>query len=337
MPQGFALQSRSDVDVHYCYYFAGCGDYTGMGDSEMRDRIRIVGLALAQISPYTWRIILVSQGFAVAYWLLALALRSMDIIPIWYDQSLTFTQSYPLLSPYGFETSRFIYPPWAAVVFTIFSHMPFIVATLVQICLFFAILTAVILKFKGGMGAAIITFTSFIMFDAVLELNIEWLIYLGLLVPPQWSGPFLIIKPQSAFGYWLGLRKYELVWLLIVLLLTILVSLVIWGAWPLPMLEEIRTHTLASAYYSINIAPLSFLPVPIALAIGVITAVLSVRRHDPAMGILAGLFFVPYITLYSLPLPFAIVAIRWPRWALLISVVMWVVYGGVIARYYLLA
>ncbi len=39
------------------------------------------------------------------------------------------------------------------------------------------------------------------------------------------------------------------------------------------------------------------------------------------IGVLAGLFVVPYIALYSLLIPLA----------LLVSVIMWVIYGGIIA------
>lgn len=59
----------------------------------------------------------------------------------------------------------------------------------------------------------------------------------------------------------------------------------------------------------------------ISLAIGAALAWRAFRRHDPVIGVLAGLFVVPYIALYSLLIPLA----------LLVSVIMWVIYGGIIA------
>jgi hypothetical protein len=277
------------------------------------------------------RALIASQVVALVWWLAALAVRSAAIAPVWYDQSITFTRNYNLAEPY--QVSSFIYPPWTAIVFTIFSVPPFITATLIQLCLYCALLTGVIFKFGGNLRAVLITLTSFVMFDSALELNIEWLVCLGLLVPPVFSGPLLVIKPQLALGYWFGLDRQSFVRAVIGLLLVLLVSFALWGAWPLQMLEGIQVNTLGRAYHLFNLAPLVLMPAPLSLGIGLVLIVLTVRRHDPALGILAWMFFVPYITLYSLTLPFAIVAVRWPRVALLISVVMWLVYGSVLARF----
>jgi len=155
---------------------------------------------------------------------------------------------------------------------------------------------------------------------------VEWLVALGLLVPPTWCGPLLLVKPQVAPGYVLSFTRQQLVRSGVVVLAVLLASLVIWPGWPLDMRDAVTS--LPGRSY--NIAPMSLLSPLISLAVGVVIAWQAVRRHDPVIGVLAGLFFVPYIAFYSLLLPFTLAAVRWPQAALLVSVIVWLVYGGVL-------
>lgn len=275
-----------------------------------------------------------SQVMALIWWLVALYFRSLDIITVWRDQIVTFTAPNPIASPYGLVS--FIYPPWAAIFFAPLSWFPLTTAILLQLCLYFAIVTLIVYKFGGDIKAVVIALTSFIAFDATLELNIEWLVYIGLLFPPAFSGPFLAIKPQLAFGYWLTLKRRDLVHAIIVLLTVVLISLLIWGAWPIDMMDAIKNNTLGRSFHLFNLAPLVLLPAPVSIAIGLWMAWRAIKRQDVILGFLSWLFFVPYIASYSLLLPLALIAIRWTRFALLVSVVIWVIYGGIIVRYLLL-
>jgi hypothetical protein len=258
------------------------------------------------------------------WWALALIIRNADLIPIWYDQRQTFIQvGRHLLTPY--DTPGFVNPPWTAALLLPIGWLPLEVATLLQASLYFAILTGIIFKFGGGLRATLITVTSFIAFDAVLELNIDWLVCLGLLIPIRWSMPLLVIKPQNALGYYLAAKPRDLLVAVVVLIALVLVSLLVWGWWPEPLLANIGRYSLGRAY---NLAPVSLMPWPIAVVIGVGIAWLALRRRDPVLGILGGLFFAPYITLYSLLLPLALIALRWPRLAIVVSLALWIVYGG---------
>lgn len=277
------------------------------------------------------RALAISQVMALVWWGAAFALRLANIgVPVWYDQSITFSNTTNLLNPYTVKT--FLYPPWAALFFFPNSIPPLPVSTLIQSCLYFAILTLVVFKYGGGQKAILIAFSSFVAFDAILELNIEWIVCIGLLVPAAFSGPFLVIKPQIALGVWLSCTWRELLHALIVLLVVILVSFVIWGAWPETMLDGIRKYTLGSnAYSQFNLAPISWLSLPVSVLIGIVLSWRAFRKRDPVLSILAWLFFVPYITFYSLLLPMALGALRWPRIALIVSAVIWLVYGGTLA------
>lgn len=276
--------------------------------------------------------LVVSQVLALFWWLAALQIRSLDIVPVWRDQIVTFTAPNSIASPYGLVS--FIYPPWAAILFAPLSWLPLTTSVLVQLCLYFAVITLVVYKFGGDIKAVAIALSSFIAFDSALELNVEWLVYLGLLVPPAFSGPLLAIKPQLAFGYWLTLKRRDLVRAILVLLVVVLISLLAWGPWPIDMIDAIKLNTLGRSYHLFNLAPLVLLPAPVSIVIGIWMGWRAVKRRDAILGFFAWLFFVPYITLYSLLLPLALIAIRLPRFALLVSVAMWIVYGGTIVRFF---
>src|SRR5262249_32923785 len=150
--------------------------------------------------------------------------------------------------------------------------------------------------------------------DATLELNIDWLVCIGLLVPPALSGPFLLIKPQDALGVWLTFRRKALFRAGFVCLVIFLISLLVWGWWPTQLLEALRL----GRYVGFNLAPTSYLTVPISAAIGLFLAWWAFRRRDPIIAIFAWLFFVPYIGFYGLLLHFALLSVRFRRFALLL-------------------
>lgn len=269
--------------------------------------------------------LLVSQVFALAWWAAAFYIRGRGLALAWIDQEYVFTQAARHVdAPY--QIPYFANPPWTAALLAPLGLLPLPVATLIQTCLYLALVAAVILKFGGSLKTVLIALCSFVALDSVIELNVDWLVALGLLVPATWSGPLLLVKPQTAPGYWLSLRRQQLIRSGAVLLVVLAVSLLLWPGWPFQMRDAAAQLTVR-AY---NLAPLALLPVSLSLLIGVVLAWFAVRRHDPIVGILAGLFFVPYIAFYSLLIPFALAAVRWPRIVLLFSVVMWVIYGGLL-------
>jgi hypothetical protein len=125
-----------------------------------------------------------------------------------------------------------------------------------------------------------------------------------------------------------------LVWVL-VLSITFLVSLVIWGTdWPLRLMENMQQY---SVVYAINAAPSRVLGWPLAIVLGVLLLGMVVYRRirassqesepDPSLAtyaVLGGICFVPYIAAYSLMLPYALLAALAPRVMFLVTVVVWV-------------
>jgi len=270
------------------------------------------------------RALLVSQVIALLTWLAALLIASKPQIVIWIDQQWRFTLAWQYLA-HPYTLSAFVNPPWTLVLLLPFSFMPLPLATLIQMGLYFGIITAIIFKFGGNLGSVLIALISFIVLDNAIELNIDWIVCIGLIVPSAWSAPFILVKPQEAIGIFASYSRQMLIRAGLVLLAVSLIALLIWGLWPVAMWNAIRQSLSSPAY---NIAPLHLLPAPLSIAIGLTLLVIAYKKRDPVRAIWGGLFLVPYVALYSLLLPWALLAVRHPRLALLISVVMWVMYGG---------
>lgn len=294
----------------------------------MLKRLRLRYRAISNSLPTSYSAALrMALAIAVVWWLVAVIFRAGNLATVWYDQGTTFTQvGKHIDDPY--QVRGFVNPPWTAIPLAPFSLLPLPIAVLVQLCLYFVIITAVIFKFGGNAKTVLLVLLSYIALDSALELNIDWLVYLGLLVMPPFSGPFLLIKPQDAFGYWLTLRPQDFVRAVVVLGAMIGVSLILWFNWPTKLIQAIQTNTLGRFY---NLAPVALMPWPIAIAIGLALSWFGFKRRDPFLAIWGWIFFAPYLTFYALLLPFALLAIRYPRAALIFSVTMWVIFGGIIA------
>lgn len=278
--------------------------------------------------PKLWLALALSQLLAVWWWGWAGRLRATGWIPVWYDQGATFTQvAAHLGNPY--QLPGYINPPWAVVYLLPFNFLPLPLAVLAQLCLYFAILTIIIFRRRPQLRVVLLALTTFTSFDAALQLNVDWIVCLGLLVPAAWSGPFLLVKPQVALGYWFGLSGRTLARAVIVALAVGLLALALWPAWPLSLLDAVARNGLVNQVG--NLAPLRWLPAPVALGLGLSLAWQARRWRDPGLGVLAGIFFVPYLQPYSLLLHLALLATRWPRVVLVFSLTMWLVYGGVLA------
>jgi hypothetical protein len=295
----------------------------------MLQRLNRLGQRVTSKIPTSYRAALIASLIvAVLWWGVAMMLRSLNLgVPIWYDQHNTFAVvGASLTDPY--RTPGYVSPPWPAILLAPLALLPLPLAVLVELCLYFAIITTIIYKFGGDTKIVLLSLLSFVALQSALELNIEWIVCLALIVPPAYSGPLLVVKPQLAFGYWLSFNRRDLVRALLVLLIVIAVSLVIWWGWPLKMLNAIQTERIGARGF--NMAPIRLMPWPVAIAIGLFLSWRGFRRRDPILAILAWPFFVPYLTFYSLLLHFALFAVRFPRVALLSSVVMWIIMGGMI-------
>lgn len=265
------------------------------------------------------RTLALSLIVALVWWLAALLLRESGRFLVWDDQQTTFTRAlYFLDAPY--ELLGYKNPPWGLIFLTPLSLTPLPLATVLQMLMYFAVLTRIVYQYGGRAQSVLAVVMSPLALDATINLNIDWLIAFGLLVPRQWSVIFLLLKPQNLIGYVLVFSRAEFVRAAIVGLLLILASLLIWDVWIIPLVEATETARVA---FQINFAPRNIIGLIPSLASGSLLAFFAWRRKDVVLAVLAGMFFVPYIASYSLLVQFALVAARWPRAASLITVSLW--------------
>lgn len=257
-------------------------------------------------------------------------LQSTGAVNVLTDQADNFMPAGRSLSnPY--TVPGFFNPPWAAVLLAPFSVLPLQLAALLQLALYFVLITLVIRRFGGDRRAMLITLTSFVALNSATELNVEWMICIGLLIPERYSLPFLVIKPQTALGYVFSFRWRDLVRAVTIGLVFGVFALLIWGH-TLPTLLE-NYMSPGNLRTSHNAAPMAFLGAPLAMLFGVIIGGFALRRRDPILCILAWIFFVPYLALYGLLLHLGLLAVRAPRAALVVSLVLWVIFGGMLGSY----
>lgn len=280
-----------------------------------------------------WRSLVVAVLMATFWFLVNLFLIQPNdlIVDPWYDQSVTFTQvGKNLVSPY--ETLRFVNPPWAALVLLPFSLMSLNVAVLLQLWLTFGLLAMVLHKYGGSTWHVWLTTTSFIAFDVGLEVNIDWIAYLALLVPPYLAGPLLLVKPQVALGAYIGETPRHQIHALLGILLVLLVSWLIWGQWGADFLGAIERDILNNEERidQFNLAPSALMPPLLSYSIGLGFAFHAFRIKQDLFGLYAWFFLVPYMPFYTTLLYLGLLSIRLPLLALIITAVMWVIFGGVI-------
>ena len=279
------------------------------------------------------RALLLAVGLAVVWWGVALAFGQATGIAPWADQRTTFTQAvHHLQNPYALAWP---YVPWTAALMAPFGLLPLPLAVLAQMVVYFALLAAVVYRFEGGLGALLVVLTSAIAFDTALEINLEWIVALGLVLPREWSGPLLVVKPQAALGYWFGFQWREWWRGGLVMLAVLALALILWPGWIDGMIGAVRANTLGDWGSRINLALSSLMPRPLAWLIGAGLAGLALYRRDVVIGVFAWQFFVPYSTFYGWMPAFALLAARWPRIALVVSLTLWALYGGVLIPYLL--
>ena len=265
--------------------------------------------------------LLIALGMALVWWCAVLLIRQTAILHVWTDQIDKFSRaaSY-FFDPYA-GMSGFFSPPWAVILLVPFEWIPLSLATLIQALIYFSLLGFIAHRFGMRLVGWLAVLLSPLALDAVLELNIDWIAAIGLVVPAQFSAIFSAVKPQAFPGYVFTLSWKQLVRATLVMLVTILLSFVIWGVdWLERLYIEFGTRSLA---LGASVSPWEFLPPLVSILIGVALLVFAFRRHDDVLKILAGLFFTPYLPTYTAIIPFLFLCIRFPRVGAYISAGLW--------------
>lgn len=269
------------------------------------------------IAPKLRTMLLLAVILAVVGWLIAYAARIDGRLLVWDDVRSTFAD--PALffwNPY--DVGGFHAMPYANILLLPFDELPLQWAALCFTLLYFSMLAAVIYKFGGGVRALLIALTSVLALDTALEINIDWMVCIGLLVPRPFSIPFLLIKPQSALGYVLSFSRRDFVRATIFTLIVFIGTFLVWGFW----IEDLFLRVNETNMW-VNLAPRRSIPPVVAYLLGAALLIYAFRKRDPILCIVGGLFFVPYISPNSALIAASLLSVRFPRIALIVSVVAW--------------
>lgn len=306
---------------------------------EWRDKRYHISAALKQM-------LLLAVIITVIWWIVGLRLPFFGDMK-WADQQIQYlTGIEGLFNPY--EAQGFFNTPWALLFLLPFNFVPFEIAILLQGLIYHMALTIIVFKFspaklddKSQKIAALAILLSPFVADFAVEINNDWIPTLGLLVPPAWSAPFILAKPQNAIGYFFSFDWKTLVRAVLIGSVTMVLSFFIWGFdWVLRAYNSIQRDSLGISF---NAAPMSiegFGVLPSILVGSLLIVYVLYRVHiasknrpisereqrDLALyAVVGGLFFVPYIAGYSLALMYALLCAKVPRIMLAATVLLWIV------------
>jgi hypothetical protein len=193
-----------------------------------------------------------------------------------------------------YDTPGYVYPPWTVIPLIPIAILP---EQTSQAALLIVSLGAFLFA-AYRLGATRVTAFLFLLsppiIHGLLNGNIDWLVILGFVLPPQ-IGLFLVtIKPQMGFGvavYWLveiwrenGLK--EVIRVFWPVTLSTLASFVLFGLWPL------RSSSALTESGNSSLWPLS---IPVGLAL--LVAALRERKSGYAMG--AAPCLSPFVNFHS--------------------------------------
>jgi hypothetical protein len=196
-----------------------------------------------------------------------------------------------------FANSLYYSPPWLLIFLVPFALLPppLDMAALVTVSVTTIIFT--LLKMKASPLVIILFLLTPNLWWGIFVGNVDFLVMLGFILPPQIGLIFVLLKPQIGAAvalFWAieawrrnGIR--EVVRVLAPVAMLIVLSFVIFGWWFAHMGDATKKYW--------NIANWPYL-----LPFGLVLLLKAIREHKQGLSITAGLFLSPYIHTQTLPL-----------------------------------
>lgn len=231
-------------------------------------------------------------------------------IPVTYNDWMTYFKPASLnwLSPYDI---RGVYnPPWTFLILYPFAALsaPWGAAGLILI----SVIGIALYTRSPWKTMAVTTSAPFLLLLVVGQL--DGLILYGLMAPYGLGLPIILIKPQGVFMT--ILRRINR-WSLLVITLTVVISVLIWGFW----WQNNLLTGIPDRPHNVSLFPYTIIP-------GVVVAYLGLKRDSDAFLCLASLCFSPFFQTHSI-LPTVAAIIRetddWRYWGAVV-VGSWVYY-----------
>lgn len=200
------------------------------------------------------------------------------------------------------------YPPWASYITGLLTWPLLCGITLGAV-------SCAILKHRGHLVSSAAALLSLPVWWTLFNGQLDGIVLLGLLALP-YAMPLATLKPQIAIFALLTQRKH-----VIALAVVLVISLLIWGPWPLDMNgRNIQEHTGYGLHP--RVASLGLLGIPIGLVL------LWLSRGDPEMMMLAGSFVTPYWTFLSLLPATPAIARLSPKRAVVALILSWLPFSA---------
>ena len=195
-------------------------------------------------------------------------------------------------SPY--TNKWFFNPPWALFPLIPLALLPEAVGRTFLFVISLGLFALVAYKLGAGRVSLIAFLLSPMVVHSLMTGNLDSLVLVSIVLPPQIGLFFALIKPQIGIGlvlYWLiqswregGFKDVFRVFAPATLAL--LLSFALFGMWPL------RVSSLASRNWNASLWP-SLIPV------GLVLMVVAVRRRQDTIALAAGPTFAPYVSFQS--------------------------------------
>lgn len=220
-------------------------------------------------------------------------------------------------SPY---TAKVFNPPWTLVMLTPLAVLPFKLS--VSLLSFLSIISLGLVSYKMSkypLSVILIMLTPAAI-RQVVDPNLEWMVALGFILPPQIGLFFILSKPQLGLPltvFWLveAFRRggwREAVRVFAPLVIVTLLSFAVFGLWPLNLLR------LQDNLHNVSMWPTS---IPFGLAL----LWYAVSQRQKNLAILSAPFLAPYYGFYSLHIP--LLGLLSTRWELALACAgMWVMF-----------
>ncbi len=219
-------------------------------------------------------------------------------------------------SPY--DAMSFYNPPWALLPTLPLLLLPAEGARALWFSIGVLVYVAVLRKYEAEPWALAGVMLSAPVLYTLFMGNNDWLCLLGLLLPPEWGLPLLIIKPQVGGGVallwlWRAYRENRLIETLLPVCVLLFLSFALYGPWYLSWVD------LPSRSWRWNIAGGWF-----SHLVGGLILFVALRRDEDRIALVGAPLLSPYLAGGSIGGAF-IAAAKWPFWTTVCNVLLWVI------------
>ena len=194
---------------------------------------------------------------------------------------------------------NFFNPPWALLPIISFALLPIRIGSALISATNLCVFVYVLRRLGATKKATLLFLTIPFVFWTV---NLDSLVALGLILPPQIGLFFLLIKPQVGavvavyifFNVWRSRGWRAVLGVFTPIIIITLVSFVLFGLWPLRFLQQTRPE-IRSSIYNLSVWPASlFIAIPLLI--------FAVIKGEKRIAIGASPLLSPYVLVHSWPI-----------------------------------